>query len=260
MERLLTCLCILILSCSASTAAANDRRPALISLVIDDIGNRLQNDSRAAALPGPLAYAVLPHTPHARHIAELAHSLDKEILVHLPMEAKHGNHLLGPGALLIDMPEDEFKRTLKHGIDAVPHAIGISNHMGSLLTSDTDAMARVMRTIRSLGLFYLDSRTSHLTVAGHKAERYHVPYLHRDVFLDNEQDRDYIVAQFNHLIHTARRKGSAIGIGHPYSVTLEVLNELLPQLEQHGVELVSLREMLAHRSRRNESWQQSLSP
>lgn len=259
MHRLLACFCLSGLIVAAPVAAENELEPALISLIIDDIGNRLQNDERATRLPGPVACAILPHTPHARHVAELAHALDKEVLVHLPMEAEHNNHLLGPGALLLDMPEQKFQRTLANSIQSVPHAVGISNHMGSLMTRDTQSMALLMRAIQPLGLFYLDSRTSHLSVADSKADRYRVPFLRRDVFLDNIQERDYVIAQFERLIVTARRKGSAIGIGHPHTVTLDVLDDLLPRLEYHGVKLISLREMLAFQTRSRETWQQSLS-
>lgn len=259
MNRLLACFCLVGLMSAAPVAAESESGPALISLIIDDIGNRLQNDTRATRLPGPVACAVLPHTPHARHVAELAHSLDKEVLVHLPMEAEHNNHLLGPGALLLDMPELEFTQSLTDSIQSVPHAIGISNHMGSLMTRDTQSMALLMRTIRPLGLLYLDSRTSHLSVADSKADRYQVPFLRRDVFLDNTRERDHVIAQFEHLIATARKNGAAIGIGHPYTVTLDVLDDLLPRLEYHGVKLVSLREMLAFQTRSREIWQQSSS-
>jgi polysaccharide deacetylase 2 family uncharacterized protein YibQ len=62
------------------------------------------------------------------------------------------------------------------------------------------------------------------------------------------------------LIDTARRKGSAIAIGHPYPVTTEVLARLIPQLEGNRVRLVSLKDMLALRNGGVTPWQASWFP
>ena len=82
------------------------------------------------------------------------------------------------------------------------------------------------------------------TVTRNMAEINHVPYLKRDVFLDNTRDKSYINSQFLELIKIAKRKGSAIAIGHPYPETTDVLVNNLEKLEAFGVKLVSLMEML----------------
>jgi len=81
------------------------------------------------------------------------------------------------------------------------------------------------------------------------------------VFLDNTIDPEAIRQQFERLVRIAREKGSAIGIGHPHPQTIATLTELLPRLQQQGVALVSIRDILDYRSREEYSWQQSsLSP
>lgn len=242
----------LLLAVMTAPAPAGDAQPA-ITIIIDDIGNRLNSDSRAIALPGPISYAVLPHTPYAGRMARLAHRLDKDVLVHLPMEAGIADHLLGPGALRRDMSAGEFSTTVRAGIAAVPHAVGISNHMGSVLTGDSHAMQQLMRLLQPTGLFYLDSYTNADSVAGESAARHRVPYLRRDVFLDNDRDPDAIRHQFARLLTLARERGRAIAIGHPHPETLAVLGELLPQLNLLGVRLVGIRAMLNQEA---EPWQQ----
>lgn len=257
---------LLLLFLAAITVQAADEdlyRPDTprISLIIDDIGYRLHDDRRAIALPGPISYAILPHTPHASRMAQLAYSLDKDVLVHLPMEARESNHLLGPGALMQAMGHADFTATVRKDIESVPYAIGISNHMGSLLTSDQRAMHWLMQTIKPTGLFYMDSLTTAGSVAAETAYRHQVEYLRRDVFLDNAADAASISHQFARLLEIAREKGAAIGIGHPHPQTIEILARLLPRLEQEDIQLVSIREILETRSREVSSWQQlSLSP
>lgn len=234
-----------------STAMAQDPwpRPA-ISIIIDDIGYRHTDDQRALDLPGPVAYAIMPHAPFAAIMSELAAKNGKEILVHLPMEADEArqNEFLGPGALTSHMNRDEFLRTLDLNLQSVPGAIGVNNHMGSLLTSRPAQMEWLMDSLRMHNKFYVDSMTSNQSIAGAVALLKDVPNLRRDVFLDNDQDAPDIQNQFDELINVARRHGRAIAIGHPHPETIAVLERRLRELDAYGVTLISLQQMLAAHS------------
>jgi hypothetical protein len=260
-------LCIVLLAlgllpgflAGAASARAETEPVAYISIIIDDLGYRLDDDLRATALPGPVAYAILPRAPHAARLANLIDSLGKEVLLHLPMQAHNDNHLLGPGALTLEMSRAEFARTLAENLSSVPHVVGINNHMGSVLTGNAAAMRQLMELIKPLGYFYLDSLTSSASTAADAARASAVPFLARDVFLDNRRDPEHLLDQFMQLIDIARRKGSAIAIGHPYPVTTDVLAGLIPQLEDNRVRLVSLKDMLALRTGGATPWQASWS-
>ena|GEM_PF-4132293 len=49
-------------------------------------------------------------------------------------------------------------------------------------------------------------------------------FAERDVFLDNETDTAAIEKQLRLLFLIAEQRGLAIGIGHPYPETIEVLS------------------------------------
>lgn len=223
----------------------------VISIIIDDIGYRNKADREALALPGPIAYAIMPHSPNAVAMANIANERDKDVLLHLPMEAVRDekNRLLGPGALMLDMSREDFINILDGNLRSFPNIIGVNNHMGSLLTRHAGRMAWLMDFLRSRNIFYIDSVTSRLSVATRIAREKQVPYLKRDVFLDNQQDPEYINRQFNELIGVARRKGAAIAIGHPHAGTISVLAEKLPSLDSYGVRLISLKKMMMENHR-----------
>ncbi|KAB7622720.1 divergent polysaccharide deacetylase family protein [Alkalilimnicola sp. S0819] len=229
------------------TALPAAARP-VISLIIDDVGDRPVEGARSVALPGPVACAFLPHTPHAARLARQAHRLGKEVMLHQPMQATRGNRL-GPGGVTMDMERSEFLRVLRGNLAALPHVSGVNNHMGSLLTRHPGYMAWLMEELRYRGgLFFVDSRTSQQSVALRLAREMELPSLERDVFLDHYRDRARIRAAFEQLVARARRYGSAVGIGHPYPATLDVLEEVLPELEaRYGVRLISVREMIERR-------------
>jgi len=230
-----------------------------IALIIDDLGDRLDYGERALSLPGAVTYAFLPHTPHARRLAERAHATGREVMAHLPMEATDGKRL-GPGGLTLHMTESRFRKTLRANLDSIPHVRGVNNHMGSLLTRHPGHMEWLMSEMQRSGrLFFVDSLTTGASVARQVATEHTIPHTRRDIFLDNVREPDAILRQFAKLIAAAHRRGSAVGIAHPYPESLEVLQRVLGRLESFGVRLVPVSEIIQQQGR-SPLWQASLSP
>jgi len=217
---------------------------AHIALIIDDIGDNLKLGTRAVRLPGAVTCSILPHTAYARQLAAAAHRNDKEVMLHLPMESEE-EKAPGPGALTLDMTQPEFLSTFESDLDAVPYAAGVNNHMGSLITRHPGHMRWLMQEINRRGdLYFVDSRTTDLTVAQQVAQETGVPNLRRDVFLDDDQHASAIAAQFARLIALAKHRGSAVAIGHPHPTTLRFLKEQLPLLNDAGIQLVSVSQLI----------------
>ena len=89
-------------------------------------------------------------------------------------------------------------------------------------------------------LFFVDSYTTSASVALSMAKEAGVPALRRDIFLDNEPTIEAVALELEKLKTIARQNGFAIGIGHPYPATLDVLEQQLPLLREEGFELISL--------------------
>ena len=67
----------------------------------------------------------------------------------------------------------------------------------------------------------------------------------RDVFLDNVNERTAIMNQLTTLARLAKKRGWAVAIGHDRSLTLQVIQERLPWLKEQGIELVTVKEIIA---------------
>ena len=241
------------------SVAAESAEPPRVAIIIDDMGNALADGRKAIDLPGAVTYAFLPHTPFARQLAEQAHRMNKEIMLHLPMQSRVGGRP-GPGVLTLHMTERKFRETLEANLESVPHVTGINNHMGSLLTQHPGAMDWLMEALKDYrGLYFIDSRTSLRTVAQQVAEEHGVAHGRRDVFLDNIRTPEAIRVQLRRLIRKARSCGMAVGIGHPNKQTIRVLQEELPRLRKQGIRLVRASELTSIEPRR-ETWHACLSP
>lgn len=218
--------------------------PVYVAIIIDDMGNNMALGERAIALPGKLTYSVLPHTPYARPLAEMAHRAGKEIMLHEPMANVSGMPL-GPDALTTSLSQSQFIRTFENALASVPYAVGVNNHEGSFLTQQTLQMEWLMQDIKRHRLYFIDSRTTPRTVALKVARQNHVMSSRRNVFLDDVLSFYAIDHQFQELIRTAKEKGTAIAIGHPHPLTLEYLAMAIPQMQQDGVFILPVSNLIA---------------
>ncbi len=250
---------LLLLYCSAVSSIAQESYiPA--SLIIDDLGYSADKGQRALALNAAVTYSILPATPHARELAEQAATRNKEVILHLPMQGSHG-HMNEPGSLTHNMPEPLFRSTVRKYIDSLPNIVGVNNHMGSLITPLNPQMEWLMHELSQHSLYFVDSRTTHLTVAPDAADKFAVPFSQRDVFLDNQQDSAAIKAAFERFIKLTKRRNGAIAIAHPHTITLNTLEKLLPTLAQHGIKLVPVSELIRYQKQHNKAHlAQRLSP
>jgi len=218
-----------------------------IAIIIDDLGYQLHAGERTIALPGPVACAILPGAPRARYLANVANAQGKEVLLHLPMQAVGRETSVEATRMTLDMSRSSFAATFDAAFESVPHAIGINNHRGSLLTRHPGHMQWLMEELLEHdGLFFVDSFTTAESVALQIASELGVHAIRRDVFLDPDKTSLTLHREFERLKSVARKRGSAIAIGHPYEATLTLLERELPRLAEQGFDLVPVSELVAN--------------
>lgn len=209
---------------------------ARIALVIDDLGRNVGDIQRLQDLRISWTAAVLPFESRTREVVSALGELGMEYLCHLPMEGANANP--GPGALRLDMTPAELSAATLAALSAVPGAVGVNNHMGSVVSADAAAMSSILSELAARGLFFVDSRTSAASVGYRLALEHGVPAAERQVFLDADPAPEAIAQQFERLLELARRRGSAVAIGHPHRDTLAVLEREIPRALAAGYEFV----------------------
>ena len=214
-----------------------------IAIIIDDLGYSSGRGQAITDLPAAVTCAVIPFSPHGRRLAERAVRNGKEVIVHMPMAAQRSIRL-DRGGLRLDMQEQELLDSVRQALRQVPQARGLNNHMGSALTEQSEPMGWLMEELKAHQLFFVDSRTSGRSVAQRMASRTGLANAGRDIFLDNERDLVRINEQFNRLLRLARQRGHAIAIGHPYPETIHYLQQVLPLLDEAGIQVVPVSQLL----------------
>jgi len=220
-----------------------------IAIIIDDMGYN-RNNQAFLKLPKSITFAILPYTPFSQTLANSAQQQNREIILHIPMQAHSHNHLLGKGALMEEMTKQDHQHSLHEALLELPNAIGVNNHMGSQLTEDKQAMQWTMELLSKQGLFFVDSFTSADSVAETSAVNAGLPGLRRNIFLDNIRTQQAMNKQFNKAIKHSHQSANphTIIIAHPYPETLAYLSQRLAA-ENPDFQLVKLSQLLSNKQR-----------
>ncbi len=214
-----------------------------VALIVDDVGYDLDRALELLSLRRPMTVSVFPQLRHSKRIAEVAHEMGYEVMMHLPMEPGE-NLRRNPGFIGQDMTDEQLQWTLDRDFESVPFVVGVNNHQGSKMTADPIAMARVMRYLARRDLFFIDSRTTSESVAYEVARSYGLRAAENDIFLDNEKRVDYIEERIELLIQRAETKGRAIGICHVHPATIQALTQMFTAFDRKGVKLVYASELV----------------
>ncbi len=233
---------------SAATATPENNIPirsktpgsGRLAIVIDDMGGSLSEARSLAAIGVPLTFSIIPGLQKYREVASFAASGGIETMIHIPMQSKGwpGRRLEANG-LLVTMADDELRERVAGFIKDIPGAVGANNHTGSEFTEHADKMRSVLETLNEKGLFFVDSVTTPQTTGILVAHELGMRSARRNTFLDNEQERNYILGQLNQAVRLAKKNGAAIAICHPHPATIAALTSALPRLSSQGITLVS---------------------
>lgn len=215
----------------------------LVAILIDDMGYNRRINNAFLKLEAPLSFSFLPTAPHTPKLAKKAKGLGKDVLVHLPLEPVNSAIDPGPGVLRLSMDFDSMLQILRKDLDAVPGAIGVNNHMGSKFTTSKRGMELILTEIKRRGLFFVDSRTTHDSVAYVTARSMGIPAAERTVFLDHDTQKESIRREIKKMVKLSMANGCALAIGHPTSNTWKVLYEELPRVSKH-VRIVPVHKIL----------------
>jgi len=221
------------------------RHAGKIAIIIDDFGYKVDGViSGLMKLDLTITYSIIPGLKHSKELAERLHKTGKPVMIHLPMQALERKVESDGYSLMLDMKEKEIRERVRKAVAAVPHAVGLNNHMGSAATVTDSLMLPALEEIKKANLFFIDSKTHPNTRAHMLAKKMGLSSELNDIFLDNEESAEKVQQKMWQLADLAAAQGAAIAIGHPHEYTLQALKEIGPQLVQRGFEFVAVEELV----------------
>jgi hypothetical protein len=194
-----------------------------IAIVIDDVTTQAQKDT-ILSMGYKITMAFLPPTNSHPTSAKIALNLPF-YMIHFPMQASPKFKGQEINSLNITDSYETIEKRVKQLREWYPNAVYTNNHTGSVFTENEEAMDKLFRALKKYNFIFVDSRTSNKSVAKKYAQKYNMPYIVRNTFIDNEENYEYIQNQLKQAIEIAKKQGYSIAIGHPHAVTLKVLKD-----------------------------------
>ncbi|SJZ42601.1 divergent polysaccharide deacetylase family protein [Selenihalanaerobacter shriftii] len=216
---------------------------AKMAFVIDDLGFNRAGTEELLEIDRQITVAVLPFRPYSTQDAKGSKEAGHQVLLHLPMEPVSEVDP-GAGAIYVDMSSTEIAEQIKKDIDNLGVDIaGVNNHMGSKATANEKVMEVVLDYLRKQELFFVDSSTAPNSVVPAMAQRVDEAYAVNYLFIDNVDNKAEVKKQIKKLAEVALKKGELITIGHVRPNTALAIQEMIPKLEEMGIQLVYVSEL-----------------
>jgi hypothetical protein len=168
--------------------------------------------------------AFLPPTKIHKDSASIAQNLPFH-MIHFPMQASSAFKGEEINTLKITDSYEVIENRVKQLRLWYPNVTYTNNHTGSVFTENEEAVDKLFRALKKYNFIFVDSRTSSRSVIKKYAKKYEMPYIVRNTFIDNDRNFKSIQNQLKKAIEIAKKQGYAIAIGHPHSITLQVLKE-----------------------------------
>lgn len=218
------------------------------AIIIDDVGYKIDELENFLSLSIPLTFSVLPFEKYSAYLDEKLKKQNCEFLLHQPMEPE-GYPKVNPGkaAILLDMSAEKIEKKVKKNLANVDGAIGINNHMGSAFTQNKIKMEEFLKVVKEKNLIFVDSFTSPKSIAYKTAKAMKITALQNEVFLDNEDNFEYILKQLSLFKKRIKRDGSCIAIGHIHKKNLPpALSKMIPEFEKEEITFLTVSEYIKH--------------
>lgn len=249
---------LLVLLLAASAFAAEPAASPRVAVVIDDFGLTYPKDQPDAdwmALKFPVTFAVMPVSPRTTKVAEQTKAAGHELIIHYPFDKYQKLEL--PKDHVSDADMKSVVALLDKAFKQIPGPVGLNNHQSYRGTMNRPMMEAFMKLLKPKGVYFLDSHVSPKSVAYDEAKKAGIPATVNGIFLDGTheaksrkkapevlaaaiaKDKAVCVHWLRYSADQARKKGSAVAIGHHYyHGTYECLVDEVPKLQKEGIEFV----------------------
>ncbi|WP_419766074.1 MAG: divergent polysaccharide deacetylase family protein [Arcobacter sp.] len=196
-------------------------RPKL-AIVIDDVTLQSQIN-HIKDIGYTVNISLMPPTNGHKDSAKIAKNLPFA-LVHFPLQATI-TRFEEDYTLKVGDSYEKIEKRVAQIREWYPKLKYTNNHTGSVFTADKTSMRYLIKALKKYDFTFIDSRTTSKSVVKEVTKEFGMPYIARNIFLDNKKDFNYIQNQLKKAIRIANKTGSSIAIGHPYPITMKVLRK-----------------------------------
>ncbi|MBZ9675529.1 divergent polysaccharide deacetylase family protein [Mesorhizobium sp. ES1-1] len=217
-------------------------RGARVAIVIGGLAvSQTGTQAAIAKLPAEVTLGFAPQGNSIGRWMQAARQSGHEVIMQVPLEPfDYPNVNPGRNTLTVTASADENLKNLHWALSRTTNYTGVMNYMGARFSADASAMGPFMAELGKRGLAYIDDGSSARSLAPDLALKDGVPFVAGDAAIDAVQDRGAILKKLDELEATARAKGSAVGIGSAFDLTVDTVSSWVVEAKKRGIEIVPI--------------------
>ena len=203
-----------------------------VALIVGGLGlNAVTTRAAIERLPPEVTLSFVPYAENLQSWIDQARAQGHEVMLEMPMEPTgYPNNDPGPYTLLADGGPDDVQAKMEWLLGRATGYFGVTNYLGDRFAASDAGMGAFLTILRQRGISFLDDGSfQRRPGAWARASA--------DRIIDQTQSPAAIVSALNGLEAQAKLRGSALGTGFSYPVTVEAAARWSAGLEQRGLQL-----------------------
>jgi polysaccharide deacetylase 2 family uncharacterized protein YibQ len=203
-----------------------------VALIVGGLGlNAVTTRAAIERLPAEVTLSFVPYADNLQSWIDQARAQGHEVMLEMPMEPTgYPDNDPGPYTLLANGTPDDVEAKLDWLLGRATGYFGVTNYLGDRFAGSDAGMSAFLTILRQKGLAFLDDGSfQRRPGAWARASA--------DKVIDQTQSPAAIIGALNSLEAQAKLRGSAMGTGFAYPVTVEAAARWTAGLEQRGLQL-----------------------
>lgn len=203
-----------------------------VAVVVGGLGlNAVTTRAAIERLPPEVTLSFVPYAEGLQGWIDLARAQGHEVMIEMPMEPTgYPSNDPGPYTLLASADAADVTAKMNWLLSRATGYFAVTNYLGDRFQTSDEGMNTFMSLLRARGVAFIDDGSmSRKPGAWARASANRV--------IDEEQSPAAIVGQLNALEALAKARGSAMGAGFSYPVTVEAVARWTAGLEARGLQL-----------------------
>ncbi|WP_288758537.1 divergent polysaccharide deacetylase family protein [uncultured Brevundimonas sp.] len=203
-----------------------------VALIVGGLGlNAVTTRAAIERLPPEVTLSFVPYAENLQGWIDQARAQGHEVMLEMPMEPSgYPDNDPGPYTLLASGGPDDVKAKMDWLLGRATGYFGVTNYLGDRFAASDQGMGAFLSVLRQHGVAFLDDGSfQRRPGAWARASA--------DKIIDQTQSPAAVIAALNSLEAQAKIRGSALGTGFSYPVTVETAARWTAGLEQRGLQL-----------------------
>lgn len=220
-------------------AFTNTEGKPTVSVIVGGLGiNPTRTRAAINELPPEVTLSFAPTADNLQSWVRRARRAGHEVIIELPMEPyDYGRQRPHAQVMQTGVSAETNQARLSRLLARTPGYVGVMNYQGAKFATDKDAVSPILETLNDKGLAFFEDGSLVRSEFDSSARAAGLAFGKATAWIDARPEADEISQQLLVLETTARERGAALGTGMSFPVTLDILKDWLPTLEEKGIAL-----------------------